>query len=381
MSADGRSLKRKLGLGVGFGTRRMLPLTAAAMCAGAARVAASAEGAKRVRRTLELNETHTEVEVVSLWLQGHTSGMAVQRLFGCISKDFEEGRNIQDIAATLGSIGASGAAPQNCQRDLFRKFSTVNKIIEPYNFNVERRCPKTGVTVDTPFSMVPPHEVMGALYTRAPEAFDRRVGSEEDIREFWANLNVDDPAYKDIMRHVKKKKGWQRKCIPFRIHEDGVAYLRGSRATCYIMSISSILGRGSSTETRFFICATAKPKKTQTPRTQHDIFKAVKWSLAALNTGVYPAKDHNGKAVKGVRKRLKGQNIFGGRFGYVMFLGGDMQHLCDTWRLRHTGAKMPCFRCNAVIDMKLCRKNGLPPTFVFGDNIGEDPCWIYIYIY
>ena len=110
MPAGERPLKRRLG--VGMLSRRMLPIAAAAIGAAAMAPLPPVAAPPKRRRTLDMDETHTEIEVLTLWLQGLTAATTVQRLFCAITKDLEEGRNIQEAAAALGSIGSSGSRPE-----------------------------------------------------------------------------------------------------------------------------------------------------------------------------------------------------------------------------------------------------------------------------
>eukprot|EP00969_Alexandrium_andersonii_P259417 11471375-Alexandrium_andersonii.AAC.1 len=75
------------------------------------------------------------------------------------------------------------------------------------------------------FPILLPHELMAAMHSKYPIAFqDYVLGEDNAIAEFWASVKPNDPRLID--HPVVNTPGYESLTVPLRLHGDGVPFGR-----------------------------------------------------------------------------------------------------------------------------------------------------------
>ena len=93
--------------------------------------------------------------------------------------------------------------------------------------------------------VIAPHELFAMLHDNYKADFDKRIGTPEQIKEYWEGANItDDPKLKD--HPVLSIPRYKERCIPIAIHGDGGPYTQKIQnpKSIDVMSWSSELGEG-----------------------------------------------------------------------------------------------------------------------------------------
>eukprot|EP00969_Alexandrium_andersonii_P181244 8008055-Alexandrium_andersonii.AAC.1 len=84
---------------------------------------------------------------------------------------------------------------------------------------------------------------------------------------------------------------------------------------------------------------------------EHELLKAVVWSINVMGTGIHPACDHAGRPwpPDSPRAQLCGRPLTPeGHIGVYVQTGGDWPYLCELFDLRQSAwHEMVCHRCYA----------------------------------
>ena len=200
-----------------------------------------------------------------------------------------------------------------------------------------------------------PHDIL-AHYSAKPEAFKKIFGSDEDIQHFWRQKNLADPAF--VHHPALLKEDFRSKCIPLKLHSDGV--VMSKTESLHVVSWSSFFGSGDLLEWQVLFAAVVKSARCSKDGkdTLSEMYRCFRWSLTACLEGVHPAQDHDEKPwPRGSdRAKLAGQPLDPeGRFLAVFQILGDLDELCNGLGLAHFNSLKPCFWCG-------CDTAGLPWT-------------------
>ena len=193
-----------------------------------------------------------------------------------------------------------------------------------------------------------PHPLaqLSSLRQKHPLAFSQIFGSDEEIADFWAEKDLQDPAF--LHHPALVKPGFRAKCVPLKLHSDGV--VMSKQETLHVISWSSYFGKGSILEWQLLFAAVVKSarRKRQGRETLNEIYRCLRWSLSACLAGVHPGLDHNNNAwpPQSARAMLAQQPLDpNGKFLAVLSILGDLDELCNTLGLAHFNSASPCFWC------------------------------------
>ena len=184
-----------------------------------------------------------------------------------------------------------------------------------------------------------PHELFAAIYAFHPQAFAKYLlgGGPEKIQQFWASMPT--------RAGLRRKRNWNRLCIPLSLHGDGVAIAqaRGKASkTIDVLSWSSLL---SSAPTRFssyliYFCYSFVAKKQGLGSTWSAVWKLLSRSFQILYSGVWPAETMEGNPEPRV-----GTQLAGGFCGVVYINKGDLDWLSGHFKVNHASSRYPCVLC------------------------------------
>lgn len=84
---------------------------------------------------------------------------------------------------------------------------------------------------------------MHKLFVQYPAAWKKKfLGSQDALESYWRDMHPDDPR---MQGHPVKGCGdYETKCIPARLHGDGVPYGKGKDATIDVLNFSSMIAIG-----------------------------------------------------------------------------------------------------------------------------------------
>ena len=289
--------------------------------------------------------------LLGLWAWGEMSAKSLQRLAqagvddGCPSRALE----------LLGKTGASGAHPNNCQRDLLR---LLRRHLPPQPIAIQISVPfgngkeeGAGTRVlQQPY--LPLHRVFAHLHAQYPAQFAKVWGTRAGVTAFWEAVRDDDPnAAQWRARLANKRLG---DVIPFAIHGDGVPVFRHKSLECW--SANSLLAEGSAKDVKsLMFCYWTHLRAAQRrdgADTEATVWAAIAWDVEALFEGLHPCLDSQqrpwpaGTAEAG----LAGSQLADGWCGVPWVLKGDLEHFANVLRLANTSGRMPCLYCRADRD-------------------------------
>jgi hypothetical protein len=295
--------------------------------------------------------SHLATLLVEKWSWGKYSAVEVQEIALAATRDGNSHSDVQSLA----TMGASGAVPGNCHRDMLRRLSRPPLADALYSVQLFYRAPPAG-TVFQEQSMLFPHELFACMYTHHREAFvERLCGSTAGkVEAFWRAMET----HPNMPTHpLRLRENYLTRCIPLSLHGDGVPVAGIGKSwsksvECY--SWSSLLYYGRTLDSNFLmfflykqLCVTDGAVTTI-----DQVWTALSWSLHALFTGLWPSHDWQGRAYpRGTRHGdLAGTPLAEGWFAAVWVLRGDLEYFWQTLRLEHPNSNSPCVlcRCNTT---------------------------------
>ena len=138
-----------------------------------------------------------------------------------------------------------------------------------------------------------PHRTFSFLSEKNPQKFAQVYGSLESVRDWWAGVHDDDPK---LLHHpLRDVAGYHDKCIPLRIHSDGV--VMSTKHSYHAISYLPFLGVGQILKTQLLFGGMVKDCCCKINEhgvdTMHFLFKIFAWSLAAAFHNRHPILDWN----------------------------------------------------------------------------------------
>ena len=147
------------------------------------------------------------------------------------------------------------------------------------------------------------------------------------------------------------KDGFRSKCAPIKLHSDGVVMTKTE--SLHVISWSSYFGQGAVLEAQLLFTAIVKSaclKEVDGHDTMREIYRCLRWSLAACLAGLHPVLNWDEEPWPQGSERAKLANTplhpeakFLGTFQLL----GDLDELCNQYGLRHFNSNSPCFWCRA----------------------------------
>lgn len=254
----------------------------------------------------------------------------------------------------LQKIGASGRWRSNAQRDLMRALGRPQGAPAFYKASIPMRDRDGKARIaEHPFLL--PHQMFAQLHLERGDKFQQCVaGDNAERMGLWAELS----SHPVVDQHPSLDKGSLSKVVPIGIHGDAAAF--SHQDGLFILTWNSLVGQGTSKESRFVMTMFKKSDLLQDGSTLNAIFRVISWSLNALLAGVTPEVDENGGKMQGGGKALAGQWS-----AATIQVRGDWQFFCQAFGF-------PSWRSSASCCW-LCRASNVDPDLLwtnFNDSAG-----------
>ena len=238
--------------------------------------------------------------------------------------------------------------PSHCSRDLVRFLAKSFEELPPLTTITVPVKNREEKEMDLALEVQFPHDLV-AGFAENPWEFQQLLGTEREIQQFWMQKDLRDPAFAG--HPALLKENFSSRCIPIRIHSDGVVMSKSE--SLHVVSWSSFFGRGSVLEVQLMFSALVKSVVIDKPGgggTMQEIYQCLQWSLSACLAGLHPTQDWKGDPwpLGSSRAKVAGTPLHPKGFFLAVFsVVGDLDELCNQYGLKHFNAKEPCFLCEA----------------------------------
>jgi len=285
--------------------------------------------------------------LISQWSSGVLSAPATQRaakaavLSSCSAPD----------VAKIARVGGHGNSPQNCQRDLVNQFCQDMTSPESFCWKVpllKRDNEELTIKIEKcDVHLLLPHDWLACLTENDTQA--KMLGTHLS-EQFWSAQRLDDPKLHN--NAVLQIPQYRQLAIPFLVHGDGAQF--AERDSLMVISMKSVLSSQVSVAASQFLLAAIPKKATSKSQdksldTWEVIWSVLKWSFSAMFHGAHPDCDPNGAPWPegSHRSLIAGKPLLAsGIRGWIYTLAGDLDYLCNHYRLEHFGSNSPCFFCD-----------------------------------
>ena len=291
-----------------------------------------------VQPQVQVSRSVLASRLVELWSWGVLSSNSVQYLAeGCVM----DGNSTTEVQ-NLATIGASGLYPQNCRRDLLRRYVGKAGVPQPLVIRTPLLASNGTIELGTT-ALISPCEMFHRIVTEFPRCAERILAKE--VRSFWEAVPRDDPrilAHNDI--------DFDR-TIPLVLHGDGGRFIETTHNSLLVVSWRSLLCSSFDFGT---VLLFALPKQVRCKHADQgcdsttDLWQAIVHLLNALHSGTFPGQDHLGQPWPGGSKHahLAGSAIAGGKFRAVVWnITGDLPFLAEELGFPHCNSNDPCWFC------------------------------------
>lgn len=252
----------------------------------------------------------------------------------------------------------------HAERDL-HNFLSPGYPVQPFQLELDMLS-KDGIRTKGCIFAIPPHEMFSAVYHWSPEQFSRSFlgrTCETSAAEFWQDACRSDWG-KTHPAHVLQGSRIDR-VVPLSVHSDGVETFND--VEYHVFSFSSILthkGLGDELD-KIFLVACIDESRMVPDITHSQIVRFIKWSIAALSSGLFPEVDHMGNnfAHGSDRARWAGQPIAGEwRAVFCSWLGDTKERVKAHQLQRNWQAKLICEHCMACPTLSMCNPYDFRPA-------------------
>ena len=263
----------------------------------------------------------------------------------------------------LARAGASGLYPGNVRRDIFRSVRADYLIQAPESVELYMNIGKGKVGVFH-HAILPPAAIVDALYRKSRHTFDELVVGSAP-REFWSKVRPTDPklaALGDMLR----MPNWQDYAIPYVLHGDKAQFTIKNHRSLWCLQWKSLLGRKFGAGTCLITSVVAHTLLKEPFDAWDDLWKAIVKYLNDFYHGEY-----------------KGKRICDGYFFVCWGLSGDLEYLCNEYKIAHFNSNDPCNFCACDRGARPCSAVGPEapwlPTVYRLDSVplvpSEDAIW------
>ena len=249
----------------------------------------------------------------------------------------------------LSQVGSMGSQPSHCSRDLVRSLGPAFAELPAMS---SIKVPVVGHKVAEPLELKLevqfPHDVF-AHYSKHPQEFQQIFGTDEELQAFWGEKNCQDPAFRN--HPALSKPDYRTKCVPLQLHSDAV--VMSKTESLHVISWSSYFGQGQILESQLLYAAIVKSACTvdaEGRETYKEIYRCLRWSLAACFSGIHPAENWDGEPwpIGSKRATLANRPLNPeGKYMAIFQVLGDLDEICNQYGLHHFNSGHPCFWCRA----------------------------------
>ena len=323
---------------------------------------------------------HLAHTLLQMWAWGDLSATKVQILAGAACKDSCAEPSLQGLA----KLGAAGAQPGNCHRDLLEFLRRLGLPQRPCAVSVptplQLRTRPIAELVDLPY--MPLHRLMGHMHEHWPAEWRRAVvGCADEAEAWWRCIDkAGDPrwaAWKSALLQRALDTGVSlrellAKAIPLALHADGVRVFR--RKSLMVLSAVSLLGKGSTRDLKLLLqcywTQLACKGDSAEADTEKAVWQAVHWDLEACFAGTHPAQDYKGAPWPpgSAEAGLAGKPWGGGCIALPWICRGDLDQFAKGWGLESYTSNTPCPWCKAD-------RSTMPWTDFKESALWQATCW------
>jgi len=281
---------------------------------------------------------------------GLMSPQNVQRLMALALEDLQAHRaGALDIGSVeaLSAIGASGACVNNTYRDLQRKLSSPKLAEASFDFMLPMKSPLCKYVVqEYPQTVLLPHVMFSIMYQHHRPQFQTKfLGHSTALDDFWAS-QVGSPLVAEFPNATDPV--WCQYSIPLAVHGDGTPVAGLGKAWGKMLDLytmTSLLCTELAKDSLFYLFAVYAHLMTRD--STRAVWEILKWSFAALATGVWPSRDHKGERYPkhSPNFRKAGTPLAGGYRGILCCFSSDLDHNSKNLFLNHWASSRPCSHC------------------------------------
>ena len=197
-------------------------------------------------------------------------------------------------------------------------------------------------------AMLLPHELFSTIYHQYPQAWKQiMLPSLDRLKEFW-ELQTEHPAYQSHPV-LQSCPNFQQRMLPLAVHGDGTPVIGIGKIwsrQLTIFSWNSLLGFGRTRDMQLHIWSFFD--ECSMPATLDEFFAILSWSLAALQKGQWPEKNHLGQRYSpdSNEGKLAGTLLADGFCAIPWCLVGDLEYMNSVLKLPHyANMTNPCALC------------------------------------
>ena len=234
------------------------------------------------------------------WAWGFMSPQEVQRISSYAKQDMQlltgKEETLPDIDFLAG-IGHAGRYPNNCRRDVQRKYSG-NMLNEPLRTTMPMVTLSKQFLAAAEQDIFLPHVLFSDIHNNYPQAWrDRICPSTDKLEEFWAEMQ----GSPQLLGHpITSLPNYQSRAIPLALHGDGVPVTGVGKVwgkSLDVFSWCSLLGTGLTIEFTFYIYSIFQKALCNATlfNTKQRFWRILVWSLQALMNGLWPDRTWDGE--------------------------------------------------------------------------------------
>lgn len=304
------------------------------------RWAAAAEAADR-----DVGPSHLAKYLLDAWAWGRMPATEVQRVAFHAVADGVDHIEVRKLA----SIGASGAQPNNCHRDLVANLVDLHISSILHRFAVVYMVPGQLLkAINMSHTVLLPHHLFATIYEKYPSAFKHHIlgGDVANVGRFWRAMS-EHPSMVNHPMHEKRDRTFS-KAIPISLHGDGVSVSGRGRSwsrSVDVYSWQSMLASGETLCTNFLIYILYAQLISK--ESLNRFWKVLTWSLYWLFIGRWPRRDVDGNEwpAGSADHERAGKHLAEGFYGVVFTIRGDLEHMAKGFGMPWPHAASPCALC------------------------------------
>ena len=293
-------------------------------------------------------------ELLKRWSWLHMPAECVVSICKAAKQDAENlGSRVHDEVAVVANFDES--QPNKYSDKLQALYLKKHCAPEPYMvpINVVDRTGPSPKQVQRNFPVILPSELFGCMYEHHISEFERRVcGAPGEIEGFWRKAHIDDPRLKH--HAVRDVLSFEHRAIPLRVHGDGAPIDSYKKHPVDCINTSSLLGQGTSMDTRFLFCGCPESIKVKdgpkAEQTDYQLWCVYMWDIKRCLQGTHHECDHLGNAFppSSTRQKLANKRIAGHYVFALIMLSSDLEYVANKWKLARWASHVrPCTLCKA----------------------------------
>jgi hypothetical protein len=286
---------------------------------------------RRLDEALSAEHTRTGRRFLNKVGSGLMPAVEAQRSAADIVGDFGLGNSLVNGFA---SLGARGARPGNCHRDLMRWSKTFGIQLQPLDVDITCKNVLDHGTQIKSHRILLPHEVFSAVYSAGPELFEKVFlgpGGSDGLSGFWERQKThawvrEHPGFLGTTLEFKH-------AVPMGIHADKGQHI--SRDKMLIIAFGSCTSVEPTLWSKILF-TTCPDELLIKGTTDEELYAILVWSFKQMSIGKWPEADHNNiEWPYGSRRwAMRGKPLAGPFVGLFSEFRGDWEWSAETFMWR-----------------------------------------------